>query len=267
MTTPPLEVIDIPLQQLCLAEPGDDSRKDIGDIGELAASIRSVGLLQPIGVRVLADSHYRVIFGHRRLAAVSSLGWRSVPAVVIDAEPSEDLLRALVENIQRRALSRQERALALEQLLASGLTGRQIAERTGMRENVVYSWLRVARSKPLMVALNDGRLGIHEARVLASLPAATIAALLPELQGQPEQFRLARIQRAIDDARKTPPRGFYKANVENRTKRLLVQIAELMRGVREVRSAEELRLVQDIVGIAARWKRDLQRATADTLPP
>ena len=255
--------IDVPLRLLARAE--DDSRISTGDVSELAASIASVGLLQPIGVRVLDDGYYRIVFGHRRVSAVASLGWITVPAVVVDAEPSEDALRSLVENVQRRQLNSQERAVALEQLLASGLTGKQISERTGIRENICYSWLRVARSKPLMAALSDGLVGIHEARVLSSLPATTITTLVPELQDKPEAFRMARIQRAIDDARSGPPRGFYKKNVEQRTRRLLLQIAELMKGVRDIRSSEELQLIHDIVEIAARWQRDLHRST--TAPP
>jgi ParB/RepB/Spo0J family partition protein len=257
--------IDVPLRLLARAEPEDDSRVTVDDISELAASITSVGLLQPIGVRRDAD-RFVIVFGHRRVRAVASLGWLTVPAVVIDAEPSEDALRNLIENIQRRNLKSAERALALEQLLASGLTGAELAERCGLRRNVMYSWLRVARSRPLMAALSDGRVGIHEARVLSSLPMETIDELVPELQGQPEAFRMARIQRALDDRREAPPpRGFYAKSVEDRTRRLLVQIAELMRGVREIRSAEELGLVSEICDMAGRWKRDVLRAR--TAPP
>ncbi len=266
-----LSVVDIPIELIDLMPSQiTDARHDgMSDVSDLAQSIRSVGLLEPPGVRRVGD-RYRVVYGRRRIAAVSSLGWQSVPAVVVDSGADMDPIKSLVENVQRRQLSRQERAHALERLLASGLTGKQIAERSGIPENHVYAWLRVARSEPLMNALSDGLLGINEARLLASgtVPAPTIAALLPELQGQPEQFRLARIQRALDDNRSAPPpRGFYKANVEKRTMRLLVQIAELMKGVREVRTAEELRLVQDIVHVAQRWQRDLARASLPSLPP
>lgn len=260
MTT---ELVQVPIQLLDLAEDQDDSRWDVGDVHELAASIRELGLLQPVGVRPHAEGRFRLVYGHRRVAALSSLGWTLIPAVVVDAPADEDLLRSLTENLLRRNLSSQERAHALERLLASGLSGKEIASRTGKAENVIYSWLRVARSRPLLDALNDGLLGINEARVLAPLPADQLVALLPELEGKPEAFRLARIQRALDDVRTAPPpRGFYKAHVENRTQRLLLQILELMRGVREVRTAEELGLVRDICSVAARWQRDLERASS-----
>jgi ParB/RepB/Spo0J family partition protein len=253
-------LLDVPLRLLAHAEPEDDSRLTPGDITELAASIQSVGLLQPIGVRRVDDGYFRIVYGHRRVRAVATLGWTHIPAVVVDADPGEDTLRNLVENLQRRQLSHQERALSLEQLLASGLTGRQIAERTGKPDNVIYSWLRVARSQPLMAALSEGRVGIHEARILSSLPVTTLSGLIPELQDRPEAFRMARIQRAIDDARTSPPQGFYRKSVEGRTRRLLVQIAELMKGVREVRTADELGLVSEICEMAGRWKRDVLRA-------
>jgi hypothetical protein len=163
-------------------------------------------------------------------------------------------------------LSSQERSSALERLLNSGLDARTIAARTGKPANVIWSWLRVARSPALMNAMNDGRLGIHEARVLSSLPDATITTLLPELDGQPQQFRLARIQRELDDSRTSPPaRGFYKATVESRTRRLLTLILEQMRGVRDIRTSDELDLVREVCAIAGRWQRDLQRSS--TAPP
>jgi hypothetical protein len=86
--------------------------------------------------------------------------------------------------------------------------------------------------------------------------------LLPELDGQAQAFRLTRIQRGLDDARTAPPpRGFYKKSVEGRTRRLLVLIFEQMKGVRDIRTADELDLVRQVCAIAARWQRDLHRSS------
>jgi ParB/RepB/Spo0J family partition protein len=253
-------LVDVPLSGLRRATYADDSRFDVGDVRELAASIRSVGLLQPVGVRGLEDGAYQLVFGHRRVAAVSSLGWSSVPATVLDAEPTEDLLRALVENIQRRNLSRADRADALERLVVTGLTGKDIATRLGMNQNVIWSWLKVGRSKPLLAALRADRIGIHEARQLASLPDDVIAELLPELWGKTDAWKMARIARAVNDHRQAPPNGTFAKHAETHTRRSLELILEHCRGIKEIRSQREIDLLEEIISLVGRWQRDLFRA-------
>lgn len=261
-------LVNVPLAALRPATYADDSRFDVGDVRELAASIRSVGLLQPVGVRRLdAEGAYQLVFGHRRVAALLSLGWTSVPATVLGDEPSGDLLKALVENIQRRNLSRAERADALERLVLTGLTGKEIAERLGMSQNVIWQWLKVGRSKALLAALRADRIGIHQARQMASLPDEVIAELLPEIWGKTEPWAQARIARAVDDNRTRPPNGTFRRNADTHVQRCLEMVLELARGIKEIRSEREVELLKEIIALVMQWQRDLRRATTPSLPP
>src|SRR5438105_832035 len=104
----------VPLDQL-RASPRNP-RKKLDGVEELAASIGRYGLLQPVVVRAQGDQ-FELIAGHRRLAAVASLGWDAIPAIVRDADPEEAYLLTLVENLQRDDLSPREQSQALEVLV------------------------------------------------------------------------------------------------------------------------------------------------------
>src|SRR5262245_27733756 len=95
-------VIDIPVDQV---DPSPrNPRRGLAQVRDLADSIREHGLLQPVVARrhPTCDDRYQLIAGHRRLAAVRSLGWTSVPAVVRRADADEAFLLTLVENLQRQ---------------------------------------------------------------------------------------------------------------------------------------------------------------------
>lgn len=259
-----LKTAEVPIQLIDIEPADHDSRSDTGNVRELMASIESVGLLEPVGLRPIGE-RYRVIYGFRRIAALGRLGWRCIPAVLVEGDQTDDALKSLVENVQRKQLSRQERADALERLARTGLSARDIAERVGLNVNVVMAWLRVSRSPALMHALRSGQIGIHHARQMASLPDEMVAALLPELEAKSQQWTQARIARAVDDERKRPPYGSFKKNAESHTLRSLEMILELMRGVQQVRVEAEVGVLRDILTVAAQWQRDLLRVK--TAPP
>ena len=257
-----LHVIDVPLPLLDRAPQEVDSRDwsvKHAQLDELAASIRELGLLQPVGVRV-DGSRFRLVYGHRRVSAAVMLGWLSVPALLIDAPSDEDLLRSLVENIQRKQLTPRERADALERLVETGMGGKAIAQRLGMSANVVWSWLKVGRSPVLLQALRDEQIGIHQARQLCSLDDATITELLPELADKTEPWMQARIARAVDDQRTRAPHGQFAKHAESHTVRTLGLIFEYAQSIKEIRDQAELELLQQIIDLVARWRRELLRA-------
>lgn len=115
---------------------------------ELMASIREVGVLQPVVVRPLADSsgHYELIMGERRLRATKALGLESIPAVIKDAA-DEDMLRdALLENLHRSQLNPLEEASAYQQLLADfGITQEQLAVRIGRSRPQISNTIRLLK--------------------------------------------------------------------------------------------------------------------------
>ncbi len=92
-------------------------RRRLHGIDELAASLASHGLLQPVVVRPGNDEHFELVAGHRRLAAAAQLGWATIPAVIRSATQDEAYVLTIVENLQREDLSPREESDALAVLV------------------------------------------------------------------------------------------------------------------------------------------------------
>ncbi len=143
------ELQELPLD---LLQPGRFQPRrlmDAGRIEELAESIRSQGLVQPLLVRPLSEeeqsqARYEIIAGERRWRAAQQAGLEKVPAVVRPLSDNEAALSALVENVQREDLSAIELAEALSAILAmSGGTHKEIAQSIGMSRAAVTNHLRL----------------------------------------------------------------------------------------------------------------------------
>ena len=113
-------------------------------LDELAASIREVGLLQPVVVRKLMPGHYELIMGERRWRASQRAGLDRIPAIVREA-PDDDLLRdALIENLHREQLNALEEAAAYQQLLDDfGATHEELAGKIGRSRPHISNTLRL----------------------------------------------------------------------------------------------------------------------------
>src|SRR5512134_197953 len=147
------------------------TRFDDEAIASLAASIREVGILQPIVVRRAGDGRYEVIAGERRLRAAKAAGLATVPVVLRDSEDSELLREALIENIHREDLNPIEQAEAFRQLLEElGLKQEELADRVGVSRSHIANTIRLL-GLPLDVQqlLTDERLTAGHARALLAL--------------------------------------------------------------------------------------------------
>lgn len=142
------------------------------ELKELAESIKATGLLQPITVRAIAGSdRFELVAGERRLRAVRSLGWKTVPAIVRDYDDRTMLTLALVENLQREDLNPIEEAEGYARLSGEfGLTQNDIAELVGKDRSTVANLLRVLQL-PASVRrmLENGELTLGHARPLLAL--------------------------------------------------------------------------------------------------
>lgn len=142
------------------------------ELEELAGSIRENGLLQPLVVRSAGGTsdrpRYQLVAGERRLRAIRRLGWKKVPAVVRDVDDETLLVLALVENIQREALSPLEEAEGYQVLADEfGLTQEQIASTVGKDRSTVANMLRLLRLPPsIRKLLDQGSLAMGHARAL-----------------------------------------------------------------------------------------------------
>ncbi len=139
-------------------------------IEELAASIREVGVLQPLVVRSTPGG-FELIAGERRLRAAKEAGLERVPVLIRQAGDNESMELALVENLQRENLSPLETAAAYQALMEGfGLTKDQLARRLGKSRAAVTNTLRLAQlPEPIREMLGQGQLSEGHARALLGL--------------------------------------------------------------------------------------------------
>ena len=140
-------------------------------LDELAASIKQLGIIQPLTVRALGDGRYELISGERRLRASRRAGLQRVPAYVREADTEAMLEMAIVENVQREDLNPIEVALGYHRLMEEvGLTQEQVAERVGKNRSTIANMLRLLRLPPAVQAsLRTGELTAGHARALVSV--------------------------------------------------------------------------------------------------
>jgi ParB family transcriptional regulator, chromosome partitioning protein len=149
------------------------SRFDDEAMGELAASIREVGILQPIVVRRTGQG-YEVVAGERRLRAAKLAGLATVPVVLRDSDDSDLLREALIENIHREDLNPIELGEAFRQLLDElGLKQEELADRVGVSRSHIANTIRLL-ALPLEVQqlLTDERISAGHARALLAMGEA-----------------------------------------------------------------------------------------------
>jgi ParB family chromosome partitioning protein len=143
---------------------------DDTDIRELAESIKSVGLIQPIIVRKASNSYY-VVAGERRLRASKSAGIKTIRSIVIEADEEKNLTMALIENIQRADLDPIEEAKAYKVLAGRfKLKQSDIAKRVGKERATVANSLRLLNLPPeIQDGLSEGKISPGHAKLLLSL--------------------------------------------------------------------------------------------------
>jgi ParB family chromosome partitioning protein len=119
---------------------------DASALGELAASIKAVGVVQPIVVRPISGGRYQVIAGERRWEATRSLGLATIPAIVRQVSNEQAMEMTIIENLQREDLNAMEQARAYERLGREfGLTQEHMAQRTGKDRSSVSNFMRLLK--------------------------------------------------------------------------------------------------------------------------
>jgi ParB family chromosome partitioning protein len=140
-------------------------------LGELVASVREVGILQPVVVRETDPGRYQLVMGERRLRAAREAGLTTIPAIIRET-PDDALLRdALLENLHRQQLNPLEEAAAYQQLLEEfGATHDQLAERIGRSRSQVTNTIRLLGLPPTVQRrVAAGVLSAGHARALLGL--------------------------------------------------------------------------------------------------
>lgn len=197
-------------------------------LDELAGSIRTQGLMQPVVVRSRPQGGYELIAGERRWRAARIAGLTRIPAVIRDATDEQASAMALIENIQREDLNPLEEAQALDRLKEEfGLTQQQVADAVGKSRVAVTNLLRLLHlSPPVRDMLLAGEIEMGHARAL--LPLEPL-----------DQERLARVVAAkalsvratealVRDRHKSPPTPTRSAQKDADTARLERELSEVV---------------------------------------
>ena len=158
------EIKNIPVRKLW-AHP-DNPRKDVGDVTELAESIKVNGVLQNLTVVPLIGNisktwdgeSYRVIIGHRRLAAAKLAGLEELPCAVVEMTEREQLSTMLTENMQRSDLTVYEQAQGFQMMLDMGDTVKDIAENYGFSTTTVRRRVKLLELDRKSTRLNSSHI-------------------------------------------------------------------------------------------------------------
>lgn len=138
------EIIQVKVERIVPNQYQPRTVFDEGKINELAQTLRTHGMIQPIVIRKLDDDQYELIAGERRLRAAEMLDWESIPAIVRSLNDTETASIALIENIQREQLSVIEEAHAYKKLIKlHELTQEALAQRLGKSQSTIANRLRL----------------------------------------------------------------------------------------------------------------------------
>ncbi len=122
----------------------DNPRKELGELTELAESIKSKGIMQNLTVVPRSEGGYTVIIGHRRSAAAKVAGLERVPCVVVEMSEREQVATMLLENMQRVDLTAYEQAQGFQMMIDLGESVESISEKTGFSRSTVKRRLKMA---------------------------------------------------------------------------------------------------------------------------
>jgi ParB family chromosome partitioning protein len=148
------------------------TRMDPGSLEELAASIKSQGLIQPISVRPVGKDRYEIIAGERRWRAAQIAGLSEVPVLIREIPDDAALAMSLIENIQREDLNPLEEAAGIQRLIDEfSMTHQQAADAVGRSRPAASNLLRLLQlAKPAQDMLMAGDIEMGHARALLPLP-------------------------------------------------------------------------------------------------
>lgn len=167
-------LLEVPINAVAPNPKQPRTRWDSDEIQSLAASIREVGILQPIVVRRAGDNGYELVAGERRLRAAKVAGLATVSVVLRETDDADLLREALIENIHRQDLGPIELAEAFRQLLEDlGLKQEDLADRVGVSRSHIANTIRLLQL-PLETQqlLTDEKIQAGHARALLSLGEA-----------------------------------------------------------------------------------------------
>ena len=189
-----------------LLQHPDNPRKNIGDVTELAESIKARGILQNLTVVPAENGMYTVIIGHRRLAAAKQAGLTEVPCAVVDVDYKTQLSTMLLENMQRSDLTVYEQAQGMQMMFDLGVPVAEIVEKTGFAETTVRKRLKIATlpTEQMQQAVERGGTLENYVQIADIKDEKERRELLKVVGTREFEFSLTRAKRRQIEAEKTP---------------------------------------------------------------
>ncbi len=193
-------LLDIPVAAI---EPNQHQPRQVFDeesLAALTASIREVGVLQPVLVREKGEDRYELIAGERRWRAAKRAGLQSIPAILRTVSDLGRVEHALIENLHRQDLNPLEEAAAYQQLIEDfGLTHEQLSARVGKSRAAISNTLRLFQLPPAVQKLvSDGQLSAGHARALLGTPDRAFQEALAR-RAVTEQLSVRAVEDAVKD--------------------------------------------------------------------
>lgn len=169
---PMSEMAEIPIGEIVPNPTQPRTSFDEEALGELADSIRQLGVIQPITVKRGSDGKYVIISGERRWRAARRAGLRTLPAYVREADDENLHAMALVENIQRQDLNAIEIAPGMQRLIEEcHLTQDALSEKVGKKRSTVSNYMRLLKlPNEVQFALKEGLISMGHAKAIAGAP-------------------------------------------------------------------------------------------------
>lgn len=162
----------------------DQPRREFDEeaLSDLAASIKAIGIIQPITLRKMDDDTYQIIAGERRYRAATRIGLETIPAYVKTAKDELVMEMALIENIQREDLNSVEIALAYQNLIEiHGLTQEKLSERIGKKRATIANYLRLLKlPAEIQMGLKDKKIDMGHARALVTIEDPSVQLMVYE---------------------------------------------------------------------------------------
>lgn len=148
----------------------ENPRKELGELAELADSIRENGIFQNLTVVPADDDTFTVIIGHRRLSAAKLAGLESVPCVIVEMSYREQIQTMLMENMQRSDLTVFEQAQGFQMMLDLGATVEEIAEKSGFSKTTVKRRVKMMElDQTKLKEVSDRQISLSDFDTLATI--------------------------------------------------------------------------------------------------
>jgi ParB family chromosome partitioning protein len=208
----------LPVEKMQRGEYQPRTNMDRDSLEELAASIKSQGIIQPILVRPISDDRYEIIAGERRWRAAQIAQLAEVPVLVRDIPDEATLAVALIENIQREDLNPVEEAMGLKRLMDEfELTHEEMAKSVGRSRTAVTNLIRLlSLSHGARQLLEHGKIEMGHARALLGLPVEKQDYAAAEVYAKRLSVRQTEsLVRSYTQAKKAPIKNEKSADIQS----------------------------------------------------